>query len=45
MGPQDKCNKAVAEFWLQAVLLIHCSQTLVLEFNFAKLDGNMLLNW
>lgn len=45
VGTQDKWNKAVAELWLQAVLLIHCSQTLVLVFNFAKLSGDMLLNW
>lgn len=45
VGTQDKWNKAVAELWLEAILLILCSQTLVLVFNCAKLDGDMLLNW
>lgn len=45
VGTWDKWNKAVVELWSKAVLLIHCSQTSVLVFSCAKLDGDMLLNW
>lgn len=44
MSTAHKWNKAAAELWLEAVLLIHCNQTLVQVFNCAKLDGDILLN-